>query len=60
MQNAYIERFNRTFRGEALDLCAFGDLDEVRDESTCWLHRLIRQRLYLALDRKTRRATLPD
>lgn len=52
-QNAYIERFNRTFRGELLDLYAFGELDEVRDESTRWLYRYNHDRPHLALDRQT-------
>ena len=51
-QNAYIERFNRTFRGEVLDVYAFGDLDEVRDESTRWLHRYNHDRPHRALDRQ--------
>ncbi len=52
-QNAYIERFNRTFRGEVLDVYAFSDLDEVRDESTRWLHSYNHDRPHLALDRQT-------
>ena len=52
-QNAYIERFNRTFREEVLDLYAFGDLDEVRDESTRWLHDYNHDRPHMALDRQT-------
>jgi len=35
-QNAYIERFNRTFREEVLSLYAFQDLNQVRGESTKW------------------------
>jgi putative transposase len=52
-QNAYVERFNRTFRGEVLDLFAFTDLDEVRDESTRWLYRYNHDRPHLALGRQT-------
>ena len=52
-QNAYIERFNRTYRGEVLDVYAFSDLDEVRDESTRWLHDYNHDRPHLALDRQT-------
>lgn len=52
-QNAYIERFNRTFRQEVLDLYAFGDLDEVRDESTRWLYRYNHDRPHRSLGRQT-------
>lgn len=51
-QNAYIERFNRTYRQEVLDLYAFSDLDEVRDESTRWLYSYNHDRPHLALDRQ--------
>ena len=51
-QNGYVERFNRTFREEVLDVFAFGDLDEVRDESTRWLYQYNHDRPHLALDRK--------
>lgn len=52
-QNGYVERFNRTFREEVLDVYAFGDLDEVRDESTRWLYLYNHDRPHLALDRQT-------
>jgi len=52
-QNAYIERFNRTFREEVLSVFAFTDLDEVRDESTRWQYGYNHDRPHLALDRQT-------
>lgn len=36
-QNAYIERFNRTFREEVLDLYCFRDLDEIRTIIEHWV-----------------------
>jgi len=52
-QNAYAERFNRTFRGEVLDVYAFSELEEVREESTRWLYRYNHDRPHLALARQT-------
>ena len=52
-QNAYIERFNRTYRQEVLDVDAFSRLDEVRDTSTRWRYAYNADRPHTALDRQT-------
>lgn len=38
-QNAYVERFNRTYRTEVLDCHVFESLPEVRSMTEDWLHR---------------------
>ncbi|MGZ1568768.1 MULTISPECIES: integrase core domain-containing protein [Xanthomonas] len=48
-QNAYIERFNRTFRTEVLDRFVFTTLEEVRRMAEDWRHRYNHQRPHRSL-----------
>nr|WP_279236872.1 integrase core domain-containing protein [Dyella sp. RRB7] len=49
-QNAYIERFNRTFRTEVLDRYVFTTLAEVRRMTDDWQHRYNHDRPHRSLD----------
>lgn len=48
-QNAYVERFNRTYRTEVLDCCVFNSLQEVRNMTADWLPRYNHHRPHEAL-----------
>ncbi len=48
-QNAYIERFNRTFRTEVLDRYVFNTLPEVRRMTEDWRHRYNHRRQHRSL-----------
>jgi putative transposase len=50
-QNAYIERFNRTYRHEVLDAYVFEDLEQVRVISEDWMRRYNEERPHRSLGR---------
>jgi putative transposase len=49
-QNGFIERFNRTYREEVLDLYVFENLDEVRHLTECWIAEYNYERPHEALE----------
>ena len=50
-QNAYVERFNKTYRTEVLDCYVFDSLHEVRQMTQDWLHRYNHHRPHESLGR---------
>lgn len=58
-QNAFIERFNRTYRTEVLDAWVFTALAEVRQVTDDWLERYNTERPHRSLGRVPPRTYLP-
>ncbi|MDP6725543.1 MAG: IS3 family transposase [Arenicellales bacterium] len=52
-QNSFVERFNRTFRTEVLDMYVFRDLDEVREISGNWIREYNTERPHQSLGKLT-------
>ena len=52
-QNSYVERFNRTYRTEILDMYAFHRLSEVRELTDKWLIEYNEERPHESLDNLT-------
>ena len=50
-QNAFVERFNRTFRHEVLNAYVFESLDQVREISAEWMREYNEERPHDALAR---------
>jgi putative transposase len=52
-QNSYIERFNRTFRTEVLNMYAFSNLSEVKEITAAWIKEYNEERPHQALNSMT-------
>ena len=49
-QNSYVERFNRTYRDEVLNMYVFRTLNEVRDITETWMRQYNEERPHDSLD----------
>lgn len=58
-QNAFIERFNRTYRTEVLNAWVFTSLAEVREITEGWLERYNTERPHRSPGRVPPRTFLP-
>lgn len=57
-QNSYVERFNRTYRTEVLDMYAFRRLSEVREITDNWIRQYNEERPHDSLGKLTPREYL--
>ncbi len=49
-QNSYVERFNRTYREEVLNMYVFKTLNEVREMTEHWIKEYNNERLHSSLN----------